>query len=136
VIHITAHIALQDDEVQFSFIRASGPGGQNVNKVATAAQMRFDIAHSPSLPDEVRTRLLKLAGSRATLQGELIIKASRHRTQERNKQDALSQLKSLIIQATIRPKTRRKTRPTYSSVQKRLESKKLQGKKKSLRGKL
>lgn len=130
---ITTHIILQDEELQFSFVRASGPGGQNVNKVATAAQLRFDVAHSPALPEDVRQRLIKLAGSRMTLQGELIIKAARHRTQERNRQDALTQLKSLIIRAAIRPKTRKKTRPTYGSVQQRLKSKKLHSRKKSLR---
>lgn len=136
MIKITNHIALNEDELQLSFIRASGPGGQNVNKVATAVQLRFDVAHSPSLSDEIRTRLIHLAGNRMTGQGELIIKASRHRTQERNKQDAITQLKSLIIRATIRPKTRKKTRPTYGSVQKRLDSKKLHSKKKALRGKV
>jgi ribosome-associated protein len=133
MLKITPHITLQEDELQFSFIRASGPGGQNVNKVATAAQLRFDVAHSPALPDEVRQRLIKLAGNRMTLQGELIIKASRHRTQERNKQDAITQLKNLIVRAAIRPKTRKKTRPTYGSVQQRLASKKLHSRKKSLR---
>jgi ribosome-associated protein len=133
MIKITAHISLLEDELEFSFVRASGPGGQNVNKVATAAQLRFDVAHSPAFSDEVRERLMKLAGNRMTLQGELIIKAARHRTQERNKQDALTQLKNLIIRAAIRPKTRRKTRPTYGSVQQRLSSKKLHSKKKTLR---
>ena len=133
MLKITAHISLHDDELQFSFIRASGPGGQNVNKVATAAQLRFDAAHSPALSDEVRQRLIKLAGNRMTTQGELIIKASRHRTQERNRQDALTQLKNLISRAAIRPKIRKKTRPSYGSVQQRLANKKLQGRKKSLR---
>jgi len=134
MIRITAHISLNEDELQFSFIRASGPGGQNVNKVATAAQLRFDAAHSPNLPDEVRQRLLLLAGSKATNEGEIIIKATRHRTQERNKQDAITQLKDLILRATTRPKKRKKTRPTRSSVQKRLDTKKLHSRKKALRG--
>jgi len=133
MLKITAHISLQEDELTFTFIRAGGPGGQNVNKVATAAQLRFDVAHSPAFSDEIRQRLIKLAGNRMTLQGELIIKASRHRTQERNRQDALTQLKKLIIQAAIRPKIRRKTKPTYGSQQQRLDKKKLHGRKKLLR---
>ena len=133
MLKITAHISLQKHELTFSFIRASGPGGQNVNKVATAAQLRFDAAHSPALSDEVRQRLIKLAGNRMTAEGVLIIKASRHRTQERNRQDALIQLKRLIIRAAIRPKIRKKTRPSYGSVQQRLANKKLHSRKKSLR---
>jgi ribosome-associated protein len=126
-------IVLKPAEIKFSFIASPGPGGQNVNKVATAVQLRFDVVNSPSLPDEVRQRLIILCGKQLTGQGELIIKASRFRTQERNKQDALARLQVLIQRAQVRPKTRRKTKPTRSSKEQRLKSKKLQGGKKALR---
>ncbi len=126
-------IVLKPAEIKFSFIASLGPGGQNVNKVATAVQLRFDVVNSPSLPDEVRQRLIILCGKQLTGQGELIIKASRFRTQERNKQDALARLQVLIQRAQVRPKTRRKTKPTRSSKEQRLKSKKLQGGKKALR---
>ncbi len=133
MIEITSTIQLNDTEVVLNFIRSPGPGGQNVNKVATAVELRFDVLHSLSLPDDVRQRVLALAGNRLTTQGELIIKASRYRTQERNKQDAIARLRDLIIRATFVPKKRKKTKPTYASVQKRLEGKKLVSKNKSLR---
>lgn len=133
MIRINPKLSLQDNEVQLSFIRAPGPGGQNVNKVASAVQLRFNAQHSPSLPEEVRTRLIALAGNKMTSQGELIIKATRYRTQERNKQDAIGRLQELIRQATIRPKKRKKTKPTYAATQKRLTKKSLRGKLKSLR---
>ncbi|MFN7097103.1 MAG: alternative ribosome rescue aminoacyl-tRNA hydrolase ArfB [Gammaproteobacteria bacterium] len=132
---ITPTISIYDDEINITFIRAPGPGGQNVNKVASAAQLRFNVMQSRSLPDDVRVRLLKLIGKRITSQGELIIKASRHRTQERNKQDALDRLNLLIQRAAIPPKKRKKTKPTSASIEKRLTEKKLRGKNKLQRSK-
>ncbi len=128
-------IVIDDRELEFRFIRASGPGGQNVNKVATAVQLRFDAARSPSLPDEVRARLIKLAGRRATSDGVLVIDARRHRTQVRNREDAQARLTALIQKATETHAPRKKTRPTVSSKRRRLESKRRQGAAKRLRGK-
>lgn len=133
MIRITQHISLNPAEIKLSFIASPGPGGQNVNKVATSAQLRFDALHSPSLPEPVRARLLALIGKKLTGQGELIIKASRFRTQERNKQDALNRLCEIIKQAAIIPKKRKKTKPTLASKNRRLQSKKLHGQKKTLR---
>lgn len=136
MLKITAHIFLHESEIQLSFIRAPGPGGQNVNKVATAVQLRFNIPSSASLTEEVKARLLSLLGKRVTLQGDLLIKASRYRTQERNKQDALERLQELIRQAAIPRKKRRKTKPSFSSVQRRLTEKKIHSRSKALRSKL
>jgi ribosome-associated protein len=133
MVKMTATIWLEASELSYTFIRSPGPGGQNVNKVASAVQLRFNVFHSPSLPEVVRARLITLAGSKLTLRGDLIIKASRHRTQERNKQDALQRLQSLIQQAATIPKKRKKTKITYGVKQKRLDTKKLHGKTKSLR---
>lgn len=122
-IYITEHIAIDEKEVKMEFVRASGPGGQNVNKVSTAVQLRFDVRHSPSLPEDVRARLITLAGKRMTESGVLIINAQRYRTQERNRQDALDRLVNLIEKAAIKPKSRRKTKPSPASKRRILESK-------------
>lgn len=132
---MTSKIVLNPAEIKFTFVRAPGPGGQNVNKLATACTLRFDVLHSRSLPENARMRLISLAGKKMTLQGELIIKASRYRTQERNKQDALERLETLIKRATTPPKKRKKTKPSFSSVQSRLSKKKQHGQNKSLRSK-
>lgn len=133
MIKISPALSLHDYEIKFSFIRSPGPGGQNVNKVATGALLRFNVFHSPSLPDHVRTRLLSLVGKKITLQGDLIIKATRYRTQERNKQDALDRLQELLRQAATPPKKRKKTKPTRASTERRLITKKLHAKNKTLR---
>ncbi len=124
MIPVTAKITLDEREIEENFVRASGPGGQNVNKLSTAVQLRFDVRHSPSLPGEVRDRLERLAGSRLTRDGVLVIAAQRHRTQARNRQDALDRLIDLIRQAAIAPVKRRPTRPTKASRERRIEGKK------------
>jgi ribosome-associated protein len=122
-LRVTPQIVINEDELHEQFIQASGPGGQNVNKVATAVQLRFDVARSPSLPEDVRQRLISLAGRRMTRTGVLVLTARSHRTQERNREDARQRLLTLIRQATIAPKPRRATRPTLASKRRRLESK-------------
>ena len=112
---------IPDDELEFRFFRSGGPGGQNVNKVSTSVQLRFDARNSPSLTDAVRERLLKLAGSRATLNGEILITAVRFRTQERNRADAVERLQGLVDAASIKPVYRVPTRPTRASRERRLE---------------
>ena len=133
MIPVTAHIALDEREIEESFVRASGPGGQNVNKVSSAVQLRFDVRRSPSLPDGVKSRLARLAGRRLTLDGVLVITAQEHRSQERNREEALQRLVALIREATIVPKKRRPTRPTLASKERRLDAKQRRGRVKSLR---
>ncbi len=134
MIHITSAIKIDENEIQEYFVRSSGPGGQNVNKVATAVQLRFDVANSRSLPEEVRTRLISLAGNQITEDGILIIDARRFRTQKRNREDATERLVELIRNAAQRPKIRRKTRPTLASKLRRLESKRHNADSKRIRG--
>ncbi len=134
MIQITRTIAIEDRELSFEFVRSSGPGGQNVNKVATAAQLRFDVTASPSLPDRVKERLPKLAGRRMTADGVIVIDARRYRTQERNRQDAIDRLVRLIKKAAARPKRRRATKPTRASRERRLTTKKQRGRLKRDRG--
>ena len=133
MIRVTPTISLDERELEERFIRASGPGGQNVNKLSSAVQLRFDVRRSPSLPSDVRARLERLAGRRLTREGMLVLIAQRHRTQERNRQDALDRLIELIAAATVAPKPRRPTRPTAGSRERRLESKKRHGGTKHLR---
>jgi ribosome-associated protein len=133
MIRVTAHIAIDEREIKENFVRSSGPGGQNVNKLSTAVQLRFDVRHSPSLAGDVRTRLERLAGSRLTREGVLVLIAQRHRTQARNRQDALDRLIDLIRRAAIVPLKRRPTKPTRASRERRIEGKKRRGGIKRLR---
>ena len=133
MIRIDGRISIDERELEERFVRASGPGGQNVNKVATAVELRFDVRRSPSLPAEVRARLERLAGRRLTSEGVLVIEAQRHRTQQANRKDALDRLIELIRRAAVRPVPRRPTRPTKASRERRIESKKRRAKIKGLR---
>lgn len=127
-------IRVPEEELEFRFYRAGGPGGQNVNKVATAVQMRFDVRNSPSLSEAVKARLLKLAGSRATLDGVILINAVRFRTQERNRADAIERLQGLVDKAAVAPVYRVPTKPTRASKERRLEAKSKRSSLKSGRG--
>ena len=133
MIQITKEIFINESEIKEEFIRSSGPGGQHVNRVATAVQLRFDVANSPSLPFDVRDRLLRIAGKRATEEGALIIHARRYRSQEKNRKDALDRLIELIAKAAQKPKVRRKMKPTYESIRRRLEAKRRRSRIKKLR---
>mgnify|MGYP000748910518 CR=1 FL=1 len=133
MIQITPSLSLASGEIRLSFIRAGGPGGQNVNKVATAVQLRFDVRHSPSLPAAVKTRLEKLAGSRLTLDGVIVMTVSAHRTQEANRKTAIERLVVLIAKAAEKPVFRVPTRPSLGSKKRRLEGKSKRGEVKRLR---
>jgi ribosome-associated protein len=133
MIEISPDCRIDEKELSMSFVRSGGPGGQNVNKVSTAVQLRFHVMMSPSLNGEVKKRLIAAAGTRATSDGEIVIHASSFRTQERNRADAKERLVSLIRRALHAPRKRRKSRPTFSSEKRRIESKKLHGEKKRAR---
>lgn len=132
-IHVSARVLLDEDELHETFVRAPGPGGQNVNKVASAVQLRFDVAHSPSLPDDVRARLQRLAGNRLTTDGVLVIDAHRFRTQSRNREDARARLLDLIRRASVAPKPRKPTRPSAAARERRLREKRARGETKRAR---
>ena len=132
MIQITNDIAISESDIQVKFVRSTGPGGQNVNKVSTAAQLRFDVKNA-TLPDSLRNRLISLAGKKMTEQGELLITASRFRTQDRNRQDALDKLVALIRRAAVPPKSRKPTVPTHASNERRLKSKRHRGRIKQTR---
>jgi ribosome-associated protein len=133
---ITPTLTIEDAELQERFVRASGPGGQNVNKVSTAVQLRFDAGRSPALTDEVRQRLRSLAGSRMTGEGVLVIDAREHRTQGQNREEARARLTDLIRRALVRPKRRRKTKPGAAAKERRLDTKKRRSETKAGRGRL
>jgi ribosome-associated protein len=133
MIRVNAQISLDEREIEESFVRSSGPGGQNVNKLSTAVQLRFDVRGSPSLPAQVKERLERLAGARLTRDGVLVIIAQSHRTQARNRADALDRLVELIRRAAIAPRARRPTKPTKASRERRIETKKLHAGLKRLR---
>ncbi len=136
MITITRSLAIDENELRFIFVRASGPGGQNVNKVATAVQLRFDVGSSPSLPGDIRARLIGLAGRRISRDGILVIEARQFRTQEKNREDAIGRLVALLRRAAERPKPRMKTKPSRAEKERRIEDKKLRSRVKKTRGKV
>lgn len=133
MIFINKNIEIADEEITEDFVRSSGPGGQNVNKVATAVQLRFNVRHSPSLPDDVKERLIKLAGKRMTEDGDLVLKAQRYRSQLKNREDALNRLIALIQKATEAPKPRKRKKMSRAAKARRLEEKRKQSEKKQRR---
>jgi ribosome-associated protein len=133
MIPVSPQVGIDEKELTLSFVRSGGPGGQNVNKVSTAVQLRFDVLRSPSLPEGVRRRCMALAGGRLTADGVIVLHASRFRTQEQNRRDAIDRLVELVRRALVVPKRRKKTRPTFASKHKRFEAKKLHGQKKRSR---
>jgi ribosome-associated protein len=132
MIEITPTLSINESELSFDYIRASGPGGQNVNKVATAVQLRFDM-NASSLPEEIKGRLRHLAGKRLTNEEILVIEAKQYRTQEQNREDAVARFVEMVRKATVKPKARKKTKPTAASQEKRLQSKKQRGRIKQVR---
>ncbi len=136
MIYVTPEISIDEKDITLDFIHGSGPGGQNVNKVASAVQLRFNIERAGTIPDEVRIRLVKLAGKRITEDGILIIQAKRHRTQEQNRRDAIERLIELIRKASVKPKTRIRTRPTLKSKRRFAAAKKHRSRIKKMRGRV
>ena len=134
MLEITPAVAIEESELSERFVRASGPGGQNVNKVATAVELRFDVARSPAISDDVKQRLRAIAGTRLSADGVLTIDARRYRTQPQNRADARERLAELVRQALVKPRRRRKTKPTKNSVERRIQSKQKRSQSKRARG--